>query len=286
MKQVYRAEDEPVSSRADYWQHVVDRTAVQMDVRPEDPAFRSRVVTGALGAATGHRGDGRAGEAIRTTLHVRRSPHGHVPAFVQVRGQTMAEQDGRQARLKPGDLSLAGLSRPFRCTHRARRAVCVTFPHAMMPLPRDEVAPLTETRLATSVVDLVTVALATRLDRRLDVPADARQRSLTQHVHAYIERQPYNSELSPSVIAAAHHISRRYLHKLFEPHGVTVASWVRQRRLDRCRRDLLDPALRNRPASAIGARWGFTDPAFFTSVFRATFGVPPGEYRRISGRPT
>jgi hypothetical protein len=110
MKQVYRAEDEPVSSRADYWQHVVDRTAVPMDLRPEDPAFRSRVVTGALGAATVTDVTDGPGEAIRTTLHVRRSPMDMYQLFVQVRGQTVAEQDGRQARLKPGDLSLADLS--------------------------------------------------------------------------------------------------------------------------------------------------------------------------------
>jgi hypothetical protein len=104
-----------------------------MDLRPEDPACWSRVVTGALGAATVTDVTDGPGEAIRTTLHVRRSPMDMYQLFVQVRGQTVAEQDGRQARLKPGDLSLADLSRPFRCTHRARRAVCVTFPNAMMP---------------------------------------------------------------------------------------------------------------------------------------------------------
>ena len=89
--------------------------------------------------------------------------------------------------------------------------------------------------------------------------------------------------MTPTTIAAAHHISLRYLHKLFEAQGTTVAGWIRRRRLDRCRVDLLDPAYRARPVSAIGARWGFPDASRFNRVFRAAHGVPPGEYRLMAG---
>ncbi|WP_189145366.1 hypothetical protein [Streptomyces lacrimifluminis] len=41
--------------------------------------------------------------------------------------------------------------------------------------------------------------------------------------------------------AACHHISVRYLHRLFPPQGITVSAWIRQRRPERCRRDLADP---------------------------------------------
>jgi AraC-like DNA-binding protein len=52
--------------------------------------------------------------------------------------------------------------------------------------------------------------------------------------------------------------------------------------LERSRRDLLDPALRARPVSAIAARHGFTEPAHFSRAFRAAYGRPPGEYRRLA----
>lgn len=81
------------------------------------------------------------------------------------------------------------------------------------------------------------------------------------------------------MIAAAHHISVRYLHRLFEAEDKTVASWIRGRRLERSRLDLLDPALAGRPVSAIGARWGFTSAIHFSRAFRAVYGLPPGEYR-------
>jgi AraC-like DNA-binding protein len=98
-------------------------------------------------------------------------------------------------------------------------------------------------------------------------------------VHAFIEARLGDPALSPSTIAAAHYISVRSLHNLFEAQPHSVAGWIRQRRLERCRRDLLDPALRVRPVSAIAARWGLTDPANFTRIFRAAYGVPPGKYR-------
>jgi AraC-like DNA-binding protein len=79
--------------------------------------------------------------------------------------------------------------------------------------------------------------------------------------------------------ATAHHISLRYLHKLFEGQPTTASGWIRQRRLERCRRDLLDPALGDRSVGAIAARWGLIDAAHFSRLFRAAYGLPPGEYR-------
>ncbi len=80
-------------------------------------------------------------------------------------------------------------------------------------------------------------------------------------------------------------ISARYLYKLFETQQTTVADWIRRRRLERCRRDLLDPALTARPVSAIAARWGLPNPVHFSRLFRAAYHAPPGEYRACRGMP-
>ncbi len=60
----------------------------------------------------------------------------------------------------------------------------------------------------------------------------------------------------------------------------TVAEWIRSRRLERCRRDLADPALDAEPVYAIAARWGLTSAAHFRPVFRAAYGLTPADYRR------
>jgi AraC-like DNA-binding protein len=83
------------------------------------------------------------------------------------------------------------------------------------------------------------------------------------------------------MIAAENYISVRHLHKLCEAEGTTVAAWIRARRLERCRRDLLDPSLRTHPVSAVATRWGFVNPEHFSRLFRAIHQLPPGEYRQV-----
>ncbi|MBO0807953.1 MAG: helix-turn-helix domain-containing protein [Actinobacteria bacterium] len=104
-------------------------------------------------------------------------------------------------------------------------------------------------------------------------------RALLVSVHRYIEERLGEPNLSPAVIAAAHHVSVRYLYRLFERQGMSVAGWIRHRRLERCRRDLLDPEQWGRSVASIGARRGFADPVHFSRVFRAAYGLPPGEFR-------
>jgi AraC-like DNA-binding protein len=148
-------------------------------------------------------------------------------------------------------------------------------------------------KISTAVLGLVVAAMADRLDLALDAAPGrdlaresssmsiTRRRMLLRRIYEYIEQRLGDPGLSPGSIAAAHHISTRYLHKLFETEGCTVAAWIRRRRLDRCSRDLADPAQWNRPVNAIAVRWGFADDAHFNRLFRATYGVPPGRYRTM-----
>ena len=98
-------------------------------------------------------------------------------------------------------------------------------------------------------------------------------------MQAYIHRHLGDATLGPQVVADAHHISVRSLHRLFEDEETTVASYIRDLRLARCRRDLADPALRDQPVQAIAARWGFRDKAHFSRAFRAAHGMTPQAYR-------
>ena len=121
--------------------------------------------------------------------------------------------------------------------------------------------------------------LATRLAHELDVrdwgTPEARRHALLTTVQAFIQQHLGDPGLSPAMIAAAHHVSLRSLHQLFHDEGLTVAGWIRQRRLESCRQDLADPALADRPVAAIAARWGFSSAGDFSRVFRAVHGSPP-----------
>jgi AraC-like DNA-binding protein len=112
---------------------------------------------------------------------------------------------------------------------------------------------------------------------------DPIRRSVLVSVRRWIELHLDSPALNPETIARANHVSVRYLHQLFHDQGSTVSRWVKERRLERCLSDLGDPALSHRGISAIAARWGFTDAAYFSRVFKEAYGQSPREYRSRAG---
>jgi AraC-like DNA-binding protein len=290
-----------------------------MDIRLDDgPTARDEIIAGTIGAVRVLRVSSGPGEARRTRSQIGRAESDGYQLFVQAHGSVQATQNGREVELGPGDLSLTELSRPFHCVHPTRSAVLLRFPRPLLPLPEGEVADVLNTRipgdrgpaalvstlarrlpghldddtadggarLGTAVLDLFAAALATRTGRDGALLPGSRRRALLTRVHAFIEARLADPALTPATVADAHFISVRYLHKLFEAERVTVAGTIRRRRLERCRHDLLDPALADRPASAIAARWGLVNPAHFNRLFRDAYHLPPAEFRlRHGGLP-
>ena len=65
-------------------------------------------------------------------------------------------------------------------------------------------------------------------------------------------------------------------------HGTTIATYVRQRRIERAR---IEVAKGDRPLSMIALDAGFSDQSHFTRVFRQAFGETPARYARsLRGR--
>lgn len=133
-------------------------------------------------------------------------------------------------------------------------------------------------------LDLIAGALAGRLDVTRELPVDTRVTGLRVRVAAFVRRHLTDPGLSPAAVAAAHHLSLRSLHRLFEGTGTTVGGLIRAGRLERAARDLADPALRRLTVAQIGARCGFTHPAHFSRAFRSAYGWSPGEHRQRAAR--
>ncbi len=103
------------------------------------------------------------------------------------------------------------------------------------------------------------------------------------HLHRIcqtIETRLGDPDLNPGRIAEEHGVSQRYLQKLFTVAGKTFTNYVRIRRLERCRADLVSPLYAQLSLSEICFRWGFNGSAHFSRTFRDQYGISPREYRR------
>jgi AraC-like DNA-binding protein len=106
-------------------------------------------------------------------------------------------------------------------------------------------------------------------------------RGLLPRIRTYIEEHLMEPDLSPEVIARAHHISVRYLHKLFQNDGTTVSQWVRRRRLEACRVEL-GRSHRRFTVAAVANRWGFGSASHFSRTFRGAYGMSPREWQSLA----
>lgn len=246
----------------------------------------------------------------RTPELIARGDRSYFKVSLMLAGTGLLIQDDREAVLQAGDLAVYDTDRPYSLVFDEDfRTMVVMFPKHLISLPSDMIGQLTAVRisgqeglggmvapyltqlagnldqlagstgarLAHSALDLVTTVFTRELG--LDEVSADPHRALVQRIRGYIDRNLASTDLSPASIASAHFISTRHLHGLFQEQGVTVSTWIRTRRLEQCRRDLLDPMLADRPVAAVAARWGFVDAAHFSRAFKSAFGVSPSEYR-------
>jgi AraC-like DNA-binding protein len=317
MPDVARTSDLPPGQRFEFWKHVVSSTFVPLEVSSPrgEGDFLGRLRGSDLGSLRLAEVSAQAHTAHRTARLVKVAPAGCYKLGLQLRGSSVLAQDGREVRLAPGDFTVYDTDRPYTLALSGpHRMLILLFPRDMLSLPEHRVARLTATRmpgepggmgaligpflakvadlldeadaprpstavrLAGNVVDLLATVLAERLDTGCGDPGTG-HRALMLRITAFIEEHLGEADLAPAQIAAAHHVSLRQLHKLFHASGTTAAGWIRQRRLEHCGHDLRDPRYVAWPVAAIGARWGYPDPAHFSRLFKASYGLGPRDYR-------
>ena len=249
--------------------------------------------------------------AHRDHRTIREADAGFYVLTLQLAGEIRIAQEGRVALLRPGLFAVYDSGKPATLTvGDGYRSTCIRFPKtAISPRQDDPLAEITASPFAcapgltdtvwstvlsvnrnleslgthgpTAVRSLMTlVGTMLRSELGHHVPAGHSHEELLERVLGYIDDNLADADLGPGRVAAAHFLSLRALHKLFERTGTTVSRYIRERRVERCRMDLTDPALAHAPASAIGARWGFPGASHFGQVFKRETGLAPAEFRR------
>jgi AraC-like DNA-binding protein len=318
MSRLIRTDEVSPADRLDYVREITASTWVPMECRSEYRAdYWGEFRASGLGAMQVVVLDVMPITVRRTPALISQADPDMLKILLVCGGSSTVEQGGQQARLSAAEFAVYDTRQPYEVAcgvgeHRPTRVLTFMFSPSLLPLSArrlrqltavrfpataglgdltsqfllqlarnvDHYSPAEAARLSTAALEV----LATRLARELDVgdwgTPQARRHAQFTTVQAFIHQHLSDPRLSPTAVAAAHHMSLRSLHQLFHDEGLTVAGWIRQRRLERCRRDLADPALASRPVAAIAARWGFSSAADFSRAFRAGHGMPPAEYRR------
>ncbi|MGR9115609.1 MAG: AraC-like ligand-binding domain-containing protein [Gammaproteobacteria bacterium] len=234
-------------------------------------------------------------------------------AVLLIAGDYLLEQNGREVVLQPGDMALYDATRPHRihCPGEFTKLI-LSIPR---PVLRDRIAGIdscTALRIpgaqgigfiasnflrasATQVEALQTHELSTLSDHALDLLTLAlstvRPNGFTlshskavilNDIKIFIEHNLRDADLDTRRISRYSGLSARYINKLFAEEGTSLMRYVWKRRLENCRKDMLNPVYAGHRLSDIAFRWGFNDTAHFSRAFKQQFGCSPSEFKRIA----
>ncbi|MEV7870866.1 helix-turn-helix domain-containing protein [Streptomyces sp. NPDC088124] len=307
------------------WREHISQTYVPMDVegdRTADTTASQRVL--ALGAVQLWTTEHSPMTLRRTQKLIRQSDPELYHLSLPLRGTMGLSGSGHEVAYEPYDLVLHDTSRPHlmrAATSRSEDTIMGTglfIPRKLLPLPENAIDSLIMRRLSgregvgallaqflTQVTrdsgsyrpddgprlgmvaaDLLSALFAQALDAGNALPPEGHRQTLTLAIRAFIQANLCDPQLTPATIAAAHHISTSYLHRLFQHEEETVAAWIRRQRLERARRTLADPTMRAHPIHVVATRSGFPRAADFTRAFRRAYGVSPRDYRHRTAPPS
>ncbi|MFD7915836.1 helix-turn-helix domain-containing protein [Streptomyces sp. NPDC059752] len=298
--------------RADYWNNVVSDTFIPLDVTLHEPVpSAGSIASERLGPLQISAVQAGPQTVWRNRRLISRGGEEFLTVTFQHTGTARLTQDGRRALVGPGTFTCSDAGRPYEREQPDHfRFTAIRVPKSGLGVPEADLRAVTGTvfsgdrgtsglvagflrrlaerasgfdaytgqQLAMTAMDLLCVLVRER-QGRLDPYASDTARGMLARVKAYVLTSLSDPDLSPERIAAAHHISVRYLHKLFQPEGTTVGRWIRQERLARCRRDLSRRTGSAPAVTAVAQRWGFTNPSHFSRAFRAAYGMSPREWQ-------
>ncbi|QIX49051.1 helix-turn-helix domain-containing protein [Rhodococcus sp. DMU1] len=236
----------------------------------------------------------------RQRRHIASSPSGKAKIAVPLAGSCTLRRGDTAMSVPAGHAVLYDPDHPYDLTlPEDSRVLVLMAPKSTIGLPHGRVAGLAPS--ARSLVRSLAAGLSSVPTGPGDPAPDVTLPGVTAAVLAssakgtdprtalcgrvvdYIEQHLTRPDLTPDRIAAAHYVSRRTLYNAVARYDLSVSHWIRARRLQRCREDLVDRRYAHRSVRAVGAAWGFPDPAHFSHVFKAAYGISPVQWRRSGG---
>lgn len=313
--------DKPESERFTFWRDTVRGSFLGLDCqRTSDQPFSGEISTTRVKEVCFSRVRACGYKYRRTPFWVRQDRERGVFIPLVLKGTFSIMQDGREARLGPGDLTFFDNARPHTgssirpCTKSVSddfEQIFIHMPHevwirrfgstqqvtaravrgntemgAMVSTLLRQVVPYigkADPATADRLAELSLAMVTTALGdlvSQQDACQSSGRISLLYRAKAFIEQNLHDPVLNPEKVAQGLRISERYLRDLFHEEDSTVSNWIWRRRLEKTHQDLSDPLLMSKSVSEIAFNCGFSDLTHFGRRFKAAFSATPSEFRR------
>ena len=304
-------------SGGSYWPATLSSAFVELEFQQLETShrpIRGRIYQYPFGDLTLQRSitTGNAHRVTRSERLIRTSPHDNFFIGLLLAGGAVFAQGGRTAALRPGDIAILDCTRVYtidvpksfdalwiraprhRFEERVRGAseVLATridgrsgighvaaemYRAALLEAPNLSVKEANN--VASTLLDLLGIAVPRRERRRENVPS-THCAALLRRVQDLVESRLDEETLTPAAVARANRVSVRYVNRLFEREGFTLARWIRTRRLERCRKDLEVSWPTPQRIADIAYSHGFKNISHFNRLFRARFGCSPRQFQQ------
>jgi AraC family transcriptional regulator, positive regulator of tynA and feaB len=307
MAQTWSTADVHPRDRVASWVDGLCNTIAHVDCEPcRDQPFFGEIRADAAGEIRSATYSSVAQVVARSPRKIAHQPVDMFTLGIQLGGDCLGSQDGRDTALRPGDLVLYDMTRPFRLTfYNTFVRTTLLFPRSALlrrlgaaeyfigrsidgttgvggmlslllrelPSRLDTAPSATRERLAANLLDLITTAL---LSDREGAPPSAGM--TLARAKLWIETH-LGEALSAERVAGGCRLSARHLNRLFEREGTSLMRYVWERRLASCHRDLTESAMSNRTVGDIAFAAGFNDLSHFSRAYRARYGCAPRDAR-------
>lgn len=292
-------------------EHILSKTHTELQLNPSDGgSYYCSVNESWLGDVRVQECESLPMSGYRATSHISKSSSNYFGVLLVVDGQERITRAGKETTLNPGDLCIWSNEEElsFKVTGNFKKTSLIIPEERirdLIPWPEDfSWARIPNTNAMSSIMANQIKMLCSNLE---DIPEKCAkpiientlellritisgqeyrslgslpQETVLRKILDFIEENLCDPRLSPTMIASVFGISSRYVYTLFKGKDKSISTWIRERRLIKCKGDLSNPALNRHTITDLALKWGFNDSAHFSNVFKNQYGVSPRELRK------
>lgn len=307
----WTTQDLPSHQQFSFWRDVLCEAYIALNpTRKHKGGFSGSVSATLMADVNVTRFSTEEHRVVRGAAEIRRTPLEYYFVNMQVRGEALAKQRGREVVVGPGEFYIVDSTEPYdldfhsdteifsyRIPKRvldpllknpaASTAIRVSRETAMGKFTVDflhsvleSAAAIPETGHASvsgMIVDLVALSLGGSAEAA-EVAGGSARHAVLNSVIKYVEDSLHDPALSIDSVCRKFKISPRNLHRVFEASEMTFGEMIRVKRLERSAQEL--SRCPGRPVSSVAFACGFNDVSYFNRSFRKRFDCSPTEYRR------